>query len=142
MRHWTLNCIIWRAFTSAGIPAIKTDGKRPDGLSLIPWHGGKSVTWDVTVVCAMTNSYVELAAREAGAVTEHAAAIDKYSSLPACYIFEPVAVDNIGTLNNSAVIFLLNLGRRISSIIGNDNETTFLFLIGYLWPPSISTQLS
>ena len=82
-----LNDIVWRAFTSAGIPAIKeppglarTDGKRPDGLSLIPWHGGKSVTWDVTVVCALANSYVEMAAREAGAVAEHAAAnkIDKH----------------------------------------------------------------
>jgi hypothetical protein len=135
-RHWALNDIVWRAFTSAGIPAIKeppglarTDGKRPDGLSLIPWHGGKSVTWDVTVVCALANSYVELAAREAGAVAEHAAAnkIDKYSSLPACYIFEPVAVDNLGTLNSSAIVFLSDLGRRISSITGNNNETTFLF---------------
>jgi hypothetical protein len=70
-RHWALNYIIWRASTSAGIPAIKeppglarTVGKRPDGLSLIPWHGGKSVIWDVTVVCALANSYVKLAARE------------------------------------------------------------------------------
>ena len=131
MRHWTLNDIVWRAFTSAGIPAIKeppglarTDGKRPDGLSLIPWHGGKSVTWDVTVVCALANSYVEMAAREAGAVAEHAAAnkIDKYSSLPACYIFEPVAVDNLGTGYQQS-----DLGRRIRSITGNNNETTFLF---------------
>ena len=105
------------------------DRRRPDGLSLIPWHGGKSVTWDVTVVCALANSYVELAAMEAGVVAEHAAAnkIDKYSSLPGYYIFEPVAVDNLGSLNSLAVVLLSDLGRRISSITGNNNETTFLF---------------
>jgi hypothetical protein len=43
------------------------------------------------------------------------------------YIFEPAAVDNLGTLNSSAVVFLLDLGRRISSITGNNNETNFLF---------------
>jgi hypothetical protein len=80
------------------------------------------------VVCALANSYVELAAREAGAVAEHMAAIkiDKYScSLPACYIFEPAAVDNLGTLNSSAVVFLSDLGHRSSSITGN-NETILL----------------
>jgi hypothetical protein len=24
-------------------------GKRPDGLTLIPWQGRRSLTWDVTV---------------------------------------------------------------------------------------------
>jgi hypothetical protein len=73
MRHWALNYIVWRAFISAGIPAIKvppglarTDGKRPDGRSLIPWHGGKSAYWDATVVCALANSYVELAGEKLG----------------------------------------------------------------------------
>jgi len=58
-RHQVLNDIIWRSMGSAGIslPSIKEpsglvrqDGKRPDGLALFPWQGGKSLTWDVTVV--------------------------------------------------------------------------------------------
>ena len=47
----------------AGIPVIKelnglsrSDGKRPDGLSLIPWQEGKPVCWDVTVTCPLANS--------------------------------------------------------------------------------------
>ena len=51
------NDIIWRAFGAAGIPAVKEptevdrqDAKRPDGLTLIAWHGGRSLVWDVTVV--------------------------------------------------------------------------------------------
>ena len=45
---------------SAGIPAtkeptglVRQDGKRPDGLTLIPWQGGKSLVWDVTVLSRM-----------------------------------------------------------------------------------------
>jgi hypothetical protein len=58
---------------------------------------------------------------------EAANKIDMYSSLPECYIFEPVAVDNLGAMNSSAAVFLSDLGRRNSSVAGNDNETTFLF---------------
>ena len=55
-RHHALNDIISRAFASAKIPVTKepsglfrSDGKRPDGLMLIPWQRGLSPTWDVTV---------------------------------------------------------------------------------------------
>jgi hypothetical protein len=41
----------------AGILVVKelqgivlTNGKRPDGLTLVPWQSGRSATWDVTVV--------------------------------------------------------------------------------------------
>jgi len=30
-----------------------TDGKRPDGVSLVPWQSGKSICWDVTVTCPL-----------------------------------------------------------------------------------------
>jgi len=47
-RHHALNELVARAFVSAGIPVTKepngpsrSDGKRPDGLSLILWQEGK-----------------------------------------------------------------------------------------------------
>ena len=47
-RHAALNTIISRALTTAGIPSrleptglLRTDGKRPDGMSLAPWSSGK-----------------------------------------------------------------------------------------------------
>ena len=55
-RHHGLNDVTWRALSAANIPAAKepsgllrSDGKRPDGLTLIPWKNGRCVTWDVTV---------------------------------------------------------------------------------------------
>ena len=47
-RHHVLNDVIWRAMTSADVPASKEpsglarqDGKRPDSLTMIPFQGGK-----------------------------------------------------------------------------------------------------
>jgi len=47
-RHQALNDVVARAFSAAGIPVSKepaglsrTDGKRPDGMTLIPWWAGK-----------------------------------------------------------------------------------------------------
>ena len=36
------------------------DGKRPAGLSLIPWQNGKPLAWDVTVGATLAESYVEV----------------------------------------------------------------------------------
>ena len=51
----------------------RSDGKRPDGLTLVPWQSGRSLVWDVTVVCRLADSYVSSAAREARSVAELAA---------------------------------------------------------------------
>ena len=68
------------AFTSAGITSskephglVRSDGKRPDGLTLVPWKGGKPLAWDVTAVCTVADSYVAATAREACAAAERAA---------------------------------------------------------------------
>jgi len=52
--------------SSASIPAtnkpsglVRQDGKQPDGLTLIPWQGGKSLAWDVTVVSTLAQSYFD-----------------------------------------------------------------------------------
>ena len=34
----------------------RADGKRPDGLPMVPWREGKPLTWDVTVVCPLAES--------------------------------------------------------------------------------------
>ena len=67
-----LNDLIARAFASAGIPAInepqglsRSDGKRPDNLTLIPWQVDKALSCDVTVVCPLAESCVDVAAQDA-----------------------------------------------------------------------------
>ena len=136
MRHQAINDVICRAFASAAVPDMKeptglsrTDGKRPDGLTLIPWQGGKPLTWDVTVTSTLADSYVSASSRSAGAAAELAATrkLAKYINLPASYIFQPIALETLGPINVTAVEFLAELGRRITSVTGEDREKQFLF---------------
>ena len=62
------------------------DGKRPDGCTLIPWHGGRQLAWDAITVA---ESYVKAASHAAGAVAEQAEdrKCSKYSKLSASYKF-------------------------------------------------------
>jgi len=79
-RHHALNDLVARAFASAAIPMAKepqglsrADGKRPDGLTMVPWREGKPLTWDITVVCPLAESYIGDSATNAGSVAEAAA---------------------------------------------------------------------
>jgi len=40
---------------------------------------------------------------------------DKYANLPNSYIFQPIAFENVDTLNSSAVALISALGRMIST---------------------------
>jgi len=42
-------------------------------------------------------------------------------------LFQPIAVENTGVFDSSAVDFLNALGRRISSSSGEERESLFLF---------------
>jgi len=135
-RHHVLNDVVGRAFALAGFPVSKepadlsrVDGKRPDGMTLIPWQAGKPVVWDVTVICTTTDSYVEASARESGATAEIAATCKeaKYSNLPSQYTFYLIAIETHGPLNETALDILCELGRRITAWSGHDREGFFLF---------------
>src|SRR5258706_433106 len=96
-RHPCLNDVVYPDFTSDNIPATKepvglrrSDGKRPDGLTLIPWQAGRSLTWDVTVAHTLAESYMPTTSIIPGGVAEMAASrkIDKYACQAQSYIFE------------------------------------------------------
>ena len=143
-----------RAITAAGVPVTKEpvgfarlDGKRPDGLTLIPWQGGKPLTWDVMVVSTLADSYLHSTSHSAGSTAETTSVRKetKYSSLPPDFIFQPVAIETLGPLNACA---LSEVGRRLTSLSEDSHETSFLFqclsmLIStstllWLWTPSAS----
>ena len=89
-RHHSVNDLIHRALTRANIPAIKepkgllkSDNKRPDGYSLIPWHAGRNLTWDVSITNTAAASYLPLSSTVAGGAAEMASEkkMEKYAEL-------------------------------------------------------------
>ena len=133
-----MNDLIARSFSAAGVPVAKeptglsrSDGKRPDGLSLVPWQNGKVLCWDVTVICPLADSYISVAARDAGAAAELAASRKelkmKYAGLDGRYVFAPIAFENLGVPSASARQLLSDLGRRLTDISGESRETSYLF---------------
>ena len=107
----------------------RDDGKRPDGLTLVPWHSGHSATWDVTVVHTLAASYVAQSAVQAGKAAEIAAEREsvKYSGLSSSHIFIPVAVESLGPLADDAHRFITEIGRRMTFSTGDPRETAFLY---------------
>ena len=79
-RHNVINDLVERAVTLADIPCVKepqglsrSDGKRPDGMTIIPWKAGKCALWDVTVIYIVAQSYVSQSSQCAGSAAESAA---------------------------------------------------------------------
>jgi hypothetical protein len=135
-RHAVLNDLVSRSLTRAGVPNIKeppglsrTDGKRPDGLTLIPWSKGRCLVWDVTVTDTVAPSYLHSTAITAGAAAEQAATRKdaKYSQLLAVYHFVPIAFETLGPINTTGLEFIKQLGRRLTLASGDKRETSYLF---------------
>ena len=83
----------------------------------------------MTVVSPLAASYVDKAATNAGTVADMAATkkTEKYSSLSSTYLFDPIAVENLGAFSSSTLNVLSDLGRRINNKSGDARETAYLF---------------
>src|SRR6218665_3947359 len=100
-RHFAVNDLVWRALmkvdalcTKEPSGLIRTDGKRPDGATLVPWARGKYIAWDFTAIHTCAASYLHLSSSVPGGAAEHAAdrKRNKYATLPASHEFVPIAV--------------------------------------------------
>ena len=69
---------------------------------------------------------MDMAATGAGLVAEQAAKWKwcKYAKLPPSYIFQPTALENLGSFDLSSLKFLNDLGNKIHFSLG---EVVFLF---------------
>ena len=135
-RHGVLNDLIYRALSKAGFPSVKepqgllrSDGKRPDGITLIPWKAGKSLVWDATVVDTLAPSYLPASAIRAGAAA--CLAEDrknlKYKAFLNTHVFVPIALETLGPINNEGLDFISDLGRHLTQATGEPRECGFLF---------------
>ncbi len=134
-RHGQLNDIIWRGLQRAQIPSTKepigrarTDGKRPDGISLIPWTRGRCLAWDVTCADTLAPSHVgDSAQRSASAATKaENSKITKYRDIALTHAFVPLAFETLGSWGPECRSFVAELGRRLTVMTGDVRETSYL----------------
>ena len=107
----------------------RLDGKRPDGLTLVPWSAGKSIIWDVTVVDTLAASYIQTTSKTAGGAAKIAVTHkeDKYAALLINCDLIVIALETLGPLSTKKSTFLRELGRRLTIVTDEDpRETSFL----------------
>ena len=73
-----------RALRRADTSSVKEpsgEDKRTDGLTLVPWQGGRRLAWDATVVDTLAPSYVAVSAQVTGSSAQAAAdrKVSKYA---------------------------------------------------------------
>jgi len=135
-RHNAVNDIIKRALASAETPAIlepaslsRSDGKRPDGLSIVPRGLEDAPSCGTSPVHdTLALSHLNRAVVGPRAVANDAEKKKKseYSSLSPIYDFTPIAVETLGPVGESALDFLQELGRHIASSTAEPRSFSFL----------------
>ena len=106
----------------------RSDAKRPDGVTLVPWSRGRCLLWDATCPDTLAPSHVHRSSIEAGAAAAAAEAIKtaKYASLAVAHEFVPVVIETLGTWGTAGLAFVNEIGRRISSVTGDPRAASFL----------------
>src|SRR5688572_13149611 len=136
-RHAAINDLIHRSLINAGFPAVKepramlrSDGKRPDGTTLIPWRAGRNLVWDATVVDTLAPSYLQATAVTAGAAAEIAdiRKNHKYQTLLDTHVFIPLALETLGPINSRGLELITDMGRHLTKATDEVRDTTILLL--------------
>ena len=124
-RHSNLNALMKQSLSSTHCLSVlepqhlyRTDQKRPDCLTLVPWDVGKQLLRDVTVVDSLAPSMINAVSvcNPGTAVTEaEEQKIDKYKNLvDDGFFFQPLAFEIQWAAGPSTEIFLGKLCKSIS----------------------------
>jgi hypothetical protein len=109
----------------------RDDGKRPDGMTLVPWNKGQPLVWDVTVVDTLADSYVLKTSEVSGFAAEMAykRKHNKYRSIISSnYIFKGLkAFETLGPWCKETIDFINVIGDRLIAESGDSKSKKFLF---------------
>ena len=133
--HTAINDIVHRSLVSIKVPShlessglIRSDGKRPNDMSIVPWSSGKLLVWDTNCTDTFSPFNIRLAVHRMGAVTEKAEDVkmSKYLSLDSSYLFMPVAVERCGAFGPKMKNFIKDLSHYLK--INTEDRNFFQYL--------------
>lgn len=134
-RHDQLNDLLRRAFISSGTLATRephglctSNGKRPDGVTQIPWRRGRCLAWDATCPDTFAACHVTACSDDAGSAAANAEIrkCHKYEDIISGVDFVPVAIETSGAWGQQAIGLTKEIGRRIAAITHDNRATSFL----------------
>ena len=133
-QHTALNDIVHRALSAANVPSTlephglcRSDGKRPDGLTVIPWAEGRALVWDVTCWDSFAPSNIQMSSSRLGLLAIAATKKrDLYVELSICHIFQPIAFESTGVFGQDALDFFHDLASHMRTL--TNDPLTYLKL--------------
>lgn len=135
-RHSELNQIISSGLRAAAVPNLREpthltleNGKRPDGVTLVPYSRGRHIIWDATVVDTLAPSYISATSLQAGAASTLAEQKKRavYATFARDYDVVPIAFETLGSTCSQTEEFLGTLAKRICRA-QNDQRSGQYFL--------------
>jgi len=102
---------------------LTNDGRRPDGLTLVPWYKGLSLVWDATVVDTFAQGHYKDSASQAGFA---ATKCQKYHDLQSNCHLQPVAIETTGVYGKSTAPFLSGLAKKLVDVSDDPRECQWL----------------
>lgn len=134
-RHNQVNDLLARAFISTGTLTTRephslctNSGKRPDGVTQVPWRRGRCLAWDATCPDTFAVSHVQSSSTHAGSAAAAAESkkIQKYADIINGVDFVPVAIETSGVWGQQALELVSDIGRRIAAVTHESRSTMFL----------------
>ena len=134
--HTEVNARIRQALLGPGCPSIleppsmtRTDGKRPDGATVLPYEQGLPIASDATIVHTSAQSYKHLTSVNTG---EAAAAAEakkklKYTALQGRVDFRFVGLETLSPFGPSATELFDSFASRIRAKTGDAGARTHFY---------------
>ena len=126
-RHSEVNARIRAALTEAGVTSIleppglaRTDGKRPDGVTVLPFERGLPLAWDATIRHTSAPAYVHLTSINARSAAVFAETVKekKYAPLAKRAFFMAVGLETLGAFGPSALQLFEAIASRVRARTG------------------------
>jgi len=136
--HNQINDLLCRAFIKSGTLATREphslctgSGKRLDGVThQVPWSRGRCLAWDATCPDTFGVSHVlassKLTRAGSAAATAEAMTSQKYAGITTGVDFIPIAIETSGTWDEPAFHLVMEIGRRLATVIHQPRSTAFL----------------
>ena len=107
---------------------LGSNGKCPNGVTLVPWRSGRLLVWDTTCPDTFAPSHLPSATREAGAVTALAerSKQEKYTALNQHHIFTLVTIETSGLFGPETFTFLRELGCCLKQVTVEAKSFSYL----------------